>query len=192
MTAKEHRIPVTLDKPAFEALFRSFFPGLVLFAQKYVPDQDTAKEMVHNVFLNLWEKREKLDTSTSLKSYLFTAVRNRCLNFIRDQKKFNRDDTLFERMDSDQFTDASDHLEEQELEQRIFDALQALPEKCREVFMLNRFEELKYAEIAGKLNISVKTVETQMSKALKILREKLIDYLTIIILFILTHINLMR
>ena len=177
MTAKERSIPVQLDKPAFETLFRSFFPGLVLFAQKYVPDQDTAKEVVHNVFLNLWE------------SYLFTSVHNRCLNFIRDQKKFDRDETIFERLDSDDFTDASDRLEEQELEQRIFDALQSLPEKCREVFMLNRFEKLKYAEIAEKLGISVKTVETQMSKALKILREKLSDYLTIIILFIITHLN---
>jgi RNA polymerase sigma-70 factor (ECF subfamily) len=189
VTAKEYSIPARLDKSAFETLFRSFFPGLVLFAQKYVSDQDTAREIVHNVFLNLWEKREKVDTSTSLKSYLFRSVHNRCLNFIRDQKKFNRDETLFDRLDSDQFSDASDHLEEQELEQRIFDSLQALPEKCREVFMMNRFEGLKYAEIAQKLNISVKTVEAQMSKALKILRENLIDYLKIIILFILTHLN---
>ena len=189
MTAKERSIPGQLDKPAFETLFRSFFPGLVLFAQKYVPDQDTAKEVVHNVFLNLWEKRENVDMSSPLKSYLFTSVYNRCMNFIRDQKKFDRDDTIFERLDNDDFTDASDRLEEQELEQRIFDALQSLPEKCREVFMLNRFEKLKYAEIAEKLGISVKTVETQMSKALKILREKLSDYLTIIILFIITHLN---
>ena len=178
MTAKERSIPVQLDKPAFETLFRSFFPGLVLFAQKYVPDRDSATEIVHNVFLNLWEKREKVDTSTSLKSYLFTSVHNRCLNFIRDQKKFDRDETLLERLDSDEFTDASDRLEEMELEQRIYDAIQSLPEKCREVFTLNRFEELKYGEIAVKLDISVKTVETQISKALKILRNKLSDYLT--------------
>ena len=189
MTAKERHIPAELDKPAFETLFRSFFPGLVLFAQKYVPDQDTAKEVVHNVFLNLWEKREKVDMSTPLKSYLFTSVYNRCLNSIRDQKKFDKDETVFERLNSNDFIDATDRLEEQELEQRIFDALQSLPEKCREVFMLNRFEGLKYGEIAEKHGISVKTVETQMSKALKILREKLSDYLTIIILFILTHLN---
>ena len=189
MVAKERNIVSSLDKPAFEQLFRSFFPGLVLFAQKYVPDQDTAKEIAHNVFLNLWEKKEKIDTSSSLKSYLFTSVHNRCLNYIRDQKKFDRDESHFERLDSTEFTDASDLLEEQELEQRIYDALQALPEKCREVFTLNRFEGLKYTEIAEKLGISVKTVESQMSKALKILREKLIDYLTILILFMLTHIN---
>ena len=189
MVAKEKNIVNTLNKPAFEELFRSFFPGLVLFAQKYVPDQDSAKEIVHNVFLNLWEKREKVDTSSSLKSYLFTSVHNRCLNFIRDQKKFDRHESHIEHLESSEFADGTDYLEVQELELRIYDALQSLPEKCREVFTLNRFEGLKYAEIAEKLGISVKTVESQMSKALKILREKLIDYLKILILFMLTHLN---
>jgi RNA polymerase sigma-70 factor (ECF subfamily) len=189
MAAREKNIKIKLDKQAFEALFRSFFPSLVLFAQKYVPDQDTAKEIVHNVFINLWEKRQQVDTGSSLKSYIFTSVHNRCLNYIRDQKKFDRDETRFHRLDSTEFSDGVDRLEEQELEQRIYDALQTLPEKCREIFMLNRFDGLKYAEIAEKLNISVKTVETQMSRALRILREKLVDYLGVIILFILTHLN---
>jgi len=189
MVAKERHIEGGLDKPGFEELFRSFFPGLVLFAQKYVSDNDTAKEIVHNVFINLWEKREKIDTSSSLKSYLFTSVHNRCLNHIRDQKKFDKNESHLEMQNSNLFAVGTDNLEERELEQRIFDALQALPEKCREIFTLNRFEELKYAEIAEKLGISIKTVEAQMSKALRILREKLIDYLTILILFILNHLN---
>ena len=189
MAARERNIEINMDKRAFEELFRSFFPSLVFFAQKFVPDQDTAKEIVHNVFINLWEKRRQVDSTSSLKSYLFTSVHNRCLNYIRDQKKFDKDETIFQRLDSSDFTDGVDRLETQELEQRIYDALQALPEKCREVFMLNRFEGLKYAEIGEKLGISVKTVETQMSKALKILREKLIDYLGLIILFMLTHLN---
>ncbi len=189
MAARERNIEIKLDKRSFEELFRSFFPSLILFAQKFVPDQDTAKEIVHNVFLNLWEKREQVDMRSSLKSYLFTSVNNRCLNYIRDQKKFEKDETRFQRLDSSEFSDGVDRLEEQELEQRIYDALQSLPEKCREIFMLNRFEGLKYAQIAEKLNISVKTVETQMSKGLKILREKLSDYLGIIVLFILTHLN---
>jgi RNA polymerase sigma-70 factor (ECF subfamily) len=189
MAAKERDIGIHMDKRAFEQLFRSFFPSLVLFAQKYLPDQDTAKEIVHNVFLNLWEKRQQVDTSSSLKSYLFTSVHNRCLNYIRDQKKFDKDETRFQKLDSTAFSDGVDHLEEQELEQRIYDALQSLPEKCKEIFLLNRFEGLKYAEIADRLNISVKTVETQMSRALRILREKLIEYLGMILLFVLTHLN---
>jgi RNA polymerase sigma-70 factor (ECF subfamily) len=189
MVAKERHIDGGLDKPGFEELFRSFFPGLVLFAQKYVPDQDTAKDIVHNVFINLWEKREQIDTSSTLKSYLFTSVHNRCLNHIRDQKKFVKEEAQMENLNSSLFAVGTDNLEERELEKRIFEALQALPEKCREVFELNRFEELKYAEIAEKLGISIKTVEAQMSKALRILREKLIDYLTILILFIINHLN---
>lgn len=189
MVDKEINITGPLDKPAFEKLFRSFFPGLVLFAMKYLPDQDSAKEVVHNVFLNLWEKREKIDTSASLKSYLFTSVHNRCLNFIRDRKKFDTDESSILKIESTDFSDGSDRLEEQELEQRIYDALEALPEKCREVFKLNRFEGMKYGEIAGHLGISVKTVEAQMSKALKILREKLSDYLSVLIVFIINHLN---
>ena len=189
MATRERNIGVSLDKPAFEELFRSFFPSLVLFAQKYVPDQDTAKEIVHNVFLNLWEKRQQVDSGSPLKSYLFTSVHYRCLNYIRDQKKFDKDEGHFQRLDSEEFSDGIDRLEEQELEQRIYDALQALPEKCREIFNLNRFEGLKYADIAQQLDISVKTVETQMSRALRILREKLADYLGMIILLILTHLN---
>ena len=189
VVARERNITGALDKPAFEELFRSFFPGLVLFAQKYLPDQDTAKEIVHNVFINLWEKRGNVDAGSSLKSYLFTSVHNRCLNHIRDQKKFDKDETHLQRLDSTDFADGKDRLEEQELEDRMYDALQALPEKCREVFTLSRFEGLKYVEIAEQLGISVKTVEAQISKALRILREKLIDYLTILILFMINHLN---
>ncbi|MCK5463030.1 MAG: sigma-70 family RNA polymerase sigma factor, partial [Bacteroidales bacterium] len=100
MAAKERNIEIKLDKRTFEELFRSFFPSLVLFAQKYVPDQDTAKDIVHNVFINLWEKRQQVDTDSPLKSYLFTSVHNRCLNYIRDQKKFDKDETRFQRLDS--------------------------------------------------------------------------------------------
>ncbi len=189
MVAKEIDTGSGLNKPGFEELFRSFFPGLVLFAQKYLPDQDTAKEIVHNVFLNLWEKRGTIDTGSPLKSYLFTSVHNRCLNHIRDQKKFDKNEENMDRLDTSLFAVGTDNLEEQELELRISEALQALPEKCRQVFILNRFEELKYKEIAEKLGISIKTVEAQMSKALRIMREKLIDYLTILILFIINHLN---
>ena len=90
----ERDIPANLDKQVFEKLFKTFFPSLILFARKYLPDLDTAKEIVHNVFLNLWEKRETIDASKLLKSYLFTSVHNRCLNYIRDQKKFSRDEHL--------------------------------------------------------------------------------------------------
>lgn len=138
---------------------------------------DTAKEIAHDVFLNLWDKRNEIDSSTPLKSYLFTSVYNRCMNYIRDNKKFNRGEQVFNILEQKAESPPRDHLEEQELESRIIEAMNSLPERCREIFMMNRFEGNKYAEIAEKMGISVKTVETQMSKALRILREKLVKYL---------------
>jgi RNA polymerase sigma-70 factor (ECF subfamily) len=173
----EKKIPVSLDRSTFEKLFKTLFKSLTHFARKYVPDNDTAKEIVHDVFLNLWEKRENIDTSTSLKSYLFTSVYNRSMNYIRDQRKFYRDSEISNIIEKEEHTVPRDHIEEQELESRILESIDSLPARCREIFILNRFEGNHYAEIAEKMNISVKTVETQMSKALRILREKLIDYL---------------
>ena len=118
---------------------------------------------MHQVFINLWEKRATLDLSTSLKSYLFTSVHNRSLNVIRDRKKFSS----AEVPDVAGEWDVSAQIESMELEAKIREAIDFLPEKCREVFELNRFEGLKYSEIAARLGISVKTVENQMSKALK-------------------------
>ncbi len=140
-----------------------------------------AKEIVQESFINLWEKRQSIDISKSVKSYLTTSIRNKCLNYLRDTKKFNTEiilsDVLFQEVDFEQ----SDKLIEKELNNKINNAIDDLPEKCKEIFQLNRFENLKYKEIAVKLNISIKTVETQMSKALKHLRKKLKDYLLILI-----------
>lgn len=160
------------------------FKGLCFFAQNYVKDFDMAKEIVQNSFINLWEKRQSIDTSKSVKTYLTTSIRNKCLNYLRDTKKFNTDiilsDVLFREIDSEQ----SDKLIEKELNNKINKVINELPEKCKEVFLLNRYEDLKYKEIADKLSISIKTVETQMSKALKHLKEKLKDYLVILIALI--------
>ncbi len=140
-----------------------------------------AKEIVQVSFINLWEKRQSIDISKSVKSYLTTSIRNKCLNYLRDTKKFDTDiilsDVLFQEVNFEQ----GDKLIEKELNNKITKAIDELPEKCKEIFQLNRFENLKYKEIANKLDISVKTVETQMSKALKHLREKLKDYLVLLI-----------
>lgn len=173
------------DKKAFEQVFKQHFTPLVYFARKYVKDMDTSKEIVHDVFVNLWEKRDSIDPEKAVKSYLFTSVQNRCLNHIRDNKKFNRNIEDLEKVEvADHQHEADDNLTSEELSERINNAIATLPEKCREVFMLSRFGNLKYNEIADQLNISVKTVEAQMSKALKVLREQLKDYMTIIILTI--------
>ncbi len=173
----------------FEDVFKSMFPSLCLFAQKYVSDMDTSKEIVHKVFIALWEKREEIDFEKPMKSYLFTSVHNRCLNFIRDNKKFNTDELTIEVLENQMGTDTTDEITSAETIAEINEAIQSLPEKCREIFILNRFEGLKYHEIAEKLDISVKTVEAQMSKALKILREKLEKYIKLMILWWLMMMN---
>lgn len=186
MTIEKRLSPDTgMDKDAFEKLFREFFPPLLSFARKILVDEDDAREVVHQVFINLWEKRDKIDLSTSLKSYLFTSVHNRSLNVIRDRKKFSSEEVP--EMAGE--WDVSTQIESMELEEKINEAIASLPEKCRQIFELNRFDGLKYSEIAIQLNISVKTVENQMSKALKILREKLLKYLTLLLWLVMHTLN---
>jgi len=186
MTAEKgfNRIEV-LDKDSLEKLFRSFFPPLMVFSKKILVDEDDAREVVQQVFISVWEKRQEIDLSTSLKTYLFTAVHNRSLNVIRDRKKFSSADVP----DVAGEWDVSSVIESMELEERIMEVVRSLPEKCREVFEMNRFDGLKYSEIAVRLNISVKTVENQMSKALKVLREKLSKFMTILLWLIMQTLN---
>lgn len=174
----------TLDKAAFEELFRSYFTPLCSFAQKFVRDADEAKDIVHNVFINLWNKRKEIDLETSLKSYLFQGVHNRSLNYIRDNKKLVQFDAPQNKAELGKYLESRDHLVSSEAESRINRALDDLPDKCREIFLMNRFDGLKYREIAEKLNISIKTVETQMSRALKSLRERLSDMITVLIIML--------
>ena len=172
-----------LDEKAFENIFKEFFSGLTAFSRKYVHDLDTAKEIVHDVFMNLWEKRATVDPEKSIKSYLFTAVYNRSLNYLRDNKKFDKNEFSLEIAENNPDNwDHQDSLETSELQTKINDAIDSLPEKCREIFVMNRLEGLKYKEVAEKLNISIKTVETQMSKALKVLKENLAEYATLLII----------
>jgi RNA polymerase sigma-70 factor (ECF subfamily) len=180
----------TLLKQKLELLFKEHFTPLVYFAQKYLGDLDNSKEVVHNVFVKIWENRHEFEFDKPAKSYLFTSVYNRSLNVIRDNKKFvntEESDVHFGKMESGSYTDT---MEVAELESKIKSAIQKLPEKCREVFEMNRFEGKKYAEIAEQLNLSVKTVEAQMSKALKIMKEELKDYIYLLILFLLKNMDL--
>ena len=165
-----------MDSSSFEELFRSYFTPLMVFARKILKDEDEAREVVQKVFISLWEKREEIDLKTSLKPYLFTSVHNRSLNVIRDRKKFSEEEIPDVAGD----WDVSAQIEAMELEQKIRKAIDSLPEKCKQIFELNRYEGLKYIEIASQLHISVKTVENQMSKALKILREKLAKYMLLL------------
>lgn len=146
---------------------------------KFTGDLDAAKNLVHEVFIQVWDKFDTLPEDTNYKSYCYTAVRNKCLNYIRDRKKF----VTIENVAEHRVAEVNSGMETSELEEKIEAAIASLPEKCRMVFELNRIEGLKYAEIAAKMNISVKTVEAQMSKALATMKEHLREFLTIIFIF---------
>ncbi len=185
MSKKSSHIACSLELTSFKSLFKSHFSSLCAFAVSFVHDEDMAKDIVHQAFIKLWEKRDAIDMEKQVKSYLFSTVHNLCLNYIRDNKKFSKNEFDAETYTLPGQLEDQDVMEKAELHARINRAIDSLPEKCREVFIMNRFDEMKYQEIADKTGISIKTVEAQISKALRILREQLVDYITIIFLFIL-------
>lgn len=178
----EHDL-ITGDVNAFEMIFKSYYPVLCNYAYTYLKDKEEAEEIVQNVFLNVWEKRSQISIQSSLKSYLYQTVRNTCLNVIKHEKvkRKHQEETL--AIKDRAYEAVSDRVIGKELEEKIALAIQSLPEQCRIVFTMSRFEELKYAEIASELNISVKTVENQIGKALKIMREQLKEYLPLVLIF---------
>ena len=171
------------DQSQFEVLFKTHFQHLCNFALQYVEDLDTAQGICQKVFITLWEKREDIDPEKSLKSYLFTSVKNRCLNHIRDQKKYRSKVLDLDCADFDIISEEEDKAGIEELQVKIEAALAELPEKCRQVFEMSRFQQMKYREIAEELDISQKTVEAHMSKAMKSLRSSLKDF-TWVLLFL--------
>ena len=170
------------DPAQFEMAYKQFFSMLVRFAFQYVEDKDTAEDIVQEVFSNIWNQADRIDIRTHIKSYLFGAVRNACLNHLKHQKVVA---THAKENPGQATLDQGAFLEMDELREKINQALAQLPEKRRQIFELSRFEEKKYHEIAKELNISIKTVETQMSRALKVLRKALGSYLTLMIIFLL-------
>ena len=177
--------PDHLLEQKLEEMFKLYFSSLTYFARKYISDLDSSKEIVHKVFISVWENRENFDFEKPAKSYLFTAVYNRCMNHLRDNSKFNTTDALLQTELMYSESDSSEMIEAAELESAIWKVINSLPQRCREIFVLSRFEGKKYTEIADHFNISVKTVETQMSKALLVLRDNLKDYLHLFLLFVL-------
>jgi len=168
------------DQGAFEEAFRTWYRQLCLYALPIIRDKDEAEEVVQNVFYTIWAKRESLQVSGQLKSYLYRAVHNECLNKIKHEKVKAGYAADYKASNISPST-SSISIENKELGKEIMNALDSLPEQCGIVFRMNRFEDKKYAEIATELNISIKTVETHMGKALKILRGKLGEYLHLIL-----------
>lgn len=174
------------DKTAFEHVFKTWYQPLCNYGCSVIKDMDEAEEIVQNVFFNIWNKRQSLGITTSIKSYLYRAVHNDCLNRIKHGKVRTMYAEDYRSRMNGGFEDSVSLIDAKELNKRINEAIDELPEQCGLVFRLSRFEQLKYSEIADQLDISVKTVENHMGKALRILRESLKEYLpTVILLFFL-------
>jgi len=141
-----------------------------MYAVKYVRNDELAEEIVQDVFYKIWEKRSFININVSLKSYLFTAVRNKCLQHINHQKVINTYNKYIEKPDEKNINGPHENLIYKETLEILNEALETLPERCSEIFKLSRFEGLKYSEIASNLSVSIKTVEANISKALKTFR----------------------
>ena len=171
------------DQTAFELLFRFYYPGLVTFAFQIVQDPDEAEEIVQEFFIKLWAGRQKIKKSETLKSYFFTSVKNRALNYLKKEKISEKVREEIQIMIENDSLYQPDLFVESELQARIKTAFEKLPPRTSEVFTLSRFKGFSNDEIARQLNISKRTVETHISSALKILREELKDYMFMLLLF---------
>ncbi|MCE5345247.1 MAG: RNA polymerase sigma-70 factor [Bacteroidales bacterium] len=162
------------DVKEYESLFRSSYVSLVKYARTLIKDHDTAEEIVQELFFRLWQSRENLKIDTSLNGYLFRSVHNRCLHYIEHNKVVLRhaEEMLIQQPENQETP--LDILRYKELQAKIAGVLERLPDRCGRIFCMNRFEGLKYNEIAEKLSVSIKTVESNMGKALKEFRKELI------------------
>ena len=172
---------IRYDDNAFEQLFKAHYKALHSYVNTMIRDDETAEEIVQNRFMKFWENREMLNIETSVKAFLYKCVYHDALNFIKHEKVKLRHQN-FAIHTSQESESAAHRVELSELESRVQEAMEDLPEQCRLIFHLSRFEELKYREIADQLGISIKTVEGQMGKALRIMRLKLVDFLVLVLL----------
>ncbi len=159
---------------AYRQLFDQYYQKLVVFACKYLEDLESARDIVQEFYLYLYESRHSISIQTSLKSYLYSAVKNRCLNQVRHEqvKEKHRNMSRSEANVSD--PDLEEMMDAVELEARVYEIVTKLPEKCRQIYIMSRVDGKRNREIADELNLSVRTVETQISKALKSLKNSLL------------------
>jgi RNA polymerase sigma-70 factor, ECF subfamily len=170
-------------KADFEALFKAHYSPLCSYANGFLKDLDASEEVVQDVMLRVWTGRETLVFESSAKSYLFRAVRNGCMNVIKHLDIRAEYKSFMEKENLENQSSQEDEMIITELEQKIREAIDRLPFERRKVFIMSRYDGLTYNQIAEKLEISVKTVENQVGKALKTLREELSEYLPWLLLF---------
>ena len=170
------------DEQAFKELFLEFYPAMCVFAMRYITEEETVRDIVQDIFFNIWKNRKNIDITTSFRNFLITSVRNSCTDYLRKQKVENR---YMEKISlSDIHASPEEVYTLKELETAIDEALAKLPSNVREAFEMNRYKGMTYAAIADEMKVSPKTIEAYISKALKVLRIELQDYMPFLLLFL--------
>lgn len=173
------------DTGSFEQVYHAHCKALVRYANTILKNQDEAEDIVQQLFVGLWTKRDSLEVNTSLKSYLYKAVHNSSLNRIKQLQIKEGHNNQIEYVTEKYALSPNAVLDGKEVQEAIDTAIGELPDQCRIIFTMSRYQGLKYQQIADQMNLSVKTVENQMGKALKYLRTRLHDYLPSVIVMLL-------
>jgi RNA polymerase sigma-70 factor (ECF subfamily) len=169
------------DKSAIKTLFEKYHAGLCLLAYRFTKDKDISKDLVQDVFIRFWNNRQSIEVTVSLLAYLRRSVINACLNYVEKEQRHSMVDVeVLTRTPSTASSDGD--YSEQELTRQLEEAIERLPFRTRAVFLLVRKEEMSYKEVAENLDISLKAVEKEMMKALRLLREMLKNFLPTVIL----------
>jgi len=179
------------DLPAFRQLYHVYFQRLYLFAQKFV-DTEMAKDVVQDCFYNFWINREKIEITTSVSAYLFTVIKNRCYKLLKEEQRKTVYEQNFglklKQEELQYFINSEKSIFEFDVKDRIGNVMKHLPVKCAEVFVESRFNGLSNKDIADKFNISVKAVEKQITKALKLFRKEFKNIISVIFLLFIQNI----
>ncbi len=176
------------DIDSFKYFFDKYYNDLCNFVNIYLHDKVLSEEIVQDIFVYIWGNKEKLNISTSVKAYLYSASKLKSLNYLRDSKNQKRIIDHLGKITTHDTVELNDSFADTDDFRKILDtAIEQLPDKCREIFLLSKKEELSNKEIADRLGVSLKTVENQMTIALKKLRECLLPYRDKIFLFFLLH-----
>lgn len=179
------------NQSAFEVVFLRYYSSLCSYAFSLIGNKDTSEEIVQDIFVKFWDNRNQIEINSSLKAYLYRTVHNQCINHLESRKirnQYSKNQMLAYEKNLTEIVPFSDdypiaNLIAQELEEKIQKSINALPEQCREVFLLIRMQKKSYQEVANQLGISVNTVKTQMQRAIFKLKDMLQEYLPVIISF---------
>ncbi len=163
------------DEKFYKSVFYEYYPLLTYFAKKYVNDLDIAREIVQDFFVKLYEKRFSINIDSSFKSYLYKSVYNSCINYLNQVTLREQHHRQIKSQGYEPTGFTEDEINMTELENKIYREIDKLPAQCRRIFKMNRFDGLSNSEIAAKLKLSKRTIETQISKALRILRKNVPD-----------------